>query len=87
MSREKTPCEKGDAEMWHVDAVDHPDTQEAKRLCKTQCPQRAFDQCFILGEGERYGVWGGTDARERGRVKYRRELAVLKGMGPAAEVA
>jgi len=82
MSRKMLPCEE-EPEMWHVDAVDSEDTALAKHRCLTECPVKARTACFILGDGEKHGVWGGTDVRERGRVKYRRELALLKA-GTAA---
>jgi hypothetical protein len=36
-----------------------------------------------LGRGERYGIWGGMDARERSRVK-RRFSEVAKAPAPVA---
>ena len=84
MSRQVLPCQEGDPDVWFVDAVDSSETLLAKKLCLFDCPEKARTACFIRGEGERHGVWGGTDARERGRVKYRRELALLKATGVAA---
>ena len=42
-------------------------TREAKRVCRS-CEVRAECLDYALGNGERFGIWGGMSERERRRL-------------------
>lgn len=50
------------------------DVNHAKSICKT-CPVREDCLEFALTTNEDHGVWGGTSARERRRMRRRRAIA------------
>lgn len=53
----------------HLYDSDRPaDVAEQKRWCKTQCPEigKCLDYALHVGVD---GVWGGTDAQQRGRMR------------------
>ncbi|MCQ3807580.1 MAG: WhiB family transcriptional regulator [Acidimicrobiaceae bacterium] len=49
-------------------------TREAKEVCRACVVQ---DECleYALGNGEKFGIWGGKSERERRRVRRRRSSA------------
>jgi WhiB family redox-sensing transcriptional regulator len=49
-------------------------TREAKEVCRG-CVVR--DDCleYALGNGEKFGIWGGMSERERRRIRRQRALA------------
>lgn len=52
---------------------------EAKQVCRS-CLVRPECLEYALGNGERFGIWGGTSERERRRIKIGRDRAA--GIGP-----
>lgn len=43
-------------------------TREAKRVCRA-CEVKAECLDYALGNGERFGIWGGMSERERRRLE------------------
>lgn len=58
-------------------------TREAKEVCRG-CVVR--DDCleFALGNGEKFGIWGGLSERERRRIRRQRTLARRSALGAEA---
>lgn len=59
-------------------------TERAKAICRT-CTVR--DEClrFALDTSQEYGIWGGTDEKDRQRIRRRQRLAQVVGsatLGP-----
>ena len=61
-------CRTGDPDAWFADNMT---TAAAQRLC-APCPVRAECLTWALDTDERYGVWGGTTAAERLRIRRAR---------------
>jgi WhiB family transcriptional regulator, redox-sensing transcriptional regulator len=50
-------------------------TREAKEVCRG-CVVREDCLEFALGNGEKFGIWGGLSERERRRIRRQRAQAV-----------
>lgn len=68
LDRRTTPCE-ADPDLWFSEALD--DVREAQSRCLNGCPLAALDACRARGEGETWGVWGGTSVEDRREVRER----------------
>ena len=49
-------------------------TREAKEVCRA-CIVRVECLEYALGNGEKFGIWGGMSERERRRIRRARALA------------
>jgi WhiB family redox-sensing transcriptional regulator len=49
-------------------------TKEAKEVCRG-CVVRGDCLEYALGNGEKFGIWGGMSERERRRIRRQRALA------------
>ena len=58
-------------------------TREAKEVCRA-CIVRAECLEYALGNGEKFGIWGGMSERERRRVRRARALARRAGGAASA---
>ncbi|MVO87899.1 WhiB family transcriptional regulator [Streptomyces sp. p1417] len=59
-------CAQTDPDLFHP-AVDKP-VREAKRICAA-CPVRDDCLAYALARPDIQGIWGGTTARDRGRLR------------------
>ena len=55
----------------------------AKAICAS-CPVRVHCLAFAIERGERYGVWGGTDEKERAALSPSARERILRAAGAAA---
>jgi hypothetical protein len=60
-------CSQIDPERWFPDAGDNPD---AKAVC-ANCPARIPCLKYALDNNERFGIWGGTSASDRERMRQK----------------
>lgn len=72
----------GEASAWRIDAkcagvrgpnmfpneLYRPAVEEAKSFCES-CPVRLECLAEALNNNEKYGIWGGMDAWERGQLR------------------
>jgi WhiB family redox-sensing transcriptional regulator len=58
-------CAQTDPEVFHPEQGSSP--RAAKRICQN-CDVRSQCLEYALAHDERFGVWGGLSARERGRL-------------------
>ncbi|MEY9854770.1 WhiB family redox-sensing transcriptional regulator [Catenulispora sp. GAS73] len=56
-------------------------TRAAKAVCAT-CPVRRECLLYALSTPERYGIWGGLTAKERGRIRRQRPAGRTDRRGP-----
>lgn len=66
-------------DLWFPTTADgepgHSDPRPALAICDG-CPVRIDCLEYALGNGEKFGIWGGTGERQRGRIRrYRRDKA------------
>lgn len=61
-------CAQADPDAWFPEKGQS--TRPAQRVCE-QCPIRAECLAYALGNGERFGVWGGASERTRRRLSER----------------
>jgi WhiB family redox-sensing transcriptional regulator len=59
-------------------------TREAKEVCKG-CVVREDCLEYALGNGEKFGIWGGLSERERRRIRRQRALARRTALEVEAE--
>lgn len=64
-------------DLWHPDGTTGPhllQAEQAKRICREECPVMQWCQAWALTTREKHGVWGGLDeAERRSRQRGRRE--------------
>jgi WhiB family redox-sensing transcriptional regulator len=58
--------------------IAHECTEQAKRVCRA-CEVRNECLDFALESRQEYGIWGGTDEKERGRIRRKSRVAALVG--------
>lgn len=58
-------------------------TREAKEVCRG-CVVREECLEYALGNGEKFGIWGGMSERERRRIRRQRALARRAAAGASA---
>jgi WhiB family transcriptional regulator, redox-sensing transcriptional regulator len=68
-------CRGMDAETFFPSADGDP--AAAKEVCAT-CPVAAACLAFALEHGERFGVWGGLDEKERNRLSAEERERALR---------
>lgn len=59
------------------------DPAPAKAICSA-CPVRVACLSFALDQGERFGIWGGLDEKERGRLSVEERKKVHEAARTAA---
>lgn len=64
----KAACQDADPELFFPDSMD--DAGAAKRVCAT-CPVARECLRFALDTEQRWGIWGGSTARQRVRLQKR----------------
>lgn len=62
------PCQETDPDAFYAEQGDWGNIRRAKALCE-QCPVRAECAAYAIAAIEPYGVWGGTTARERTKLR------------------
>lgn len=73
-------CAQADPELFYPRSKERGSTtRTAKQVC-SRCPIAADCLEYALETGEEHGIWGGTTARERDRIRARR--AVHAAVGP-----
>jgi WhiB family redox-sensing transcriptional regulator len=71
--RTQARCRGVDPEVFHPG--EDEDASEAKAICAS-CPVREACLEYAISTREKFGVWGGLDARERRRlIRQRRRSA------------
>ncbi len=73
--REEAACNDMGPEYFYADK-DSPEYEFAKIVCGS-CAVRAECLDFALVTREKFGIWGGYDERERGRMIRRRQVSAL----------
>jgi WhiB family transcriptional regulator, redox-sensing transcriptional regulator len=68
-------CRGMDADVFFPTA--DADPQPGKGVCAS-CPVRVACLAFALEHGERFGIWGGLDEKERARLTIEERETVLR---------
>jgi WhiB family redox-sensing transcriptional regulator len=65
-------CSQVDTELFFPEKGDYYTAQVAKKICG-QCPhlQECLEWALV---NERFGVWGGTNAKDRQRIRSKRGI-------------
>ena len=65
-------CSQVDTELFFPKKGDYYTAQVAKKICR-QCPhlQECLEWALV---NERFGVWGGTNAKDRQRIRSQRGI-------------
>lgn len=63
--RAQAACVEWDPEIWYPDDSDTRAADFAKSICR-DCPVKL--QCAVTHKDEEFGIFGGTDTKERGRA-------------------
>jgi WhiB family transcriptional regulator, redox-sensing transcriptional regulator len=58
--------------------IAHECSERAKEVCQA-CEVRGECLTFALETRQEYGIWGGTDEKERGRIRRKSRVAALVG--------
>lgn len=74
-------CRGTNADLFFPSTDD--DDGPAKAICGG-CPVRVVCLSFAIQRGERYGIWGGLDEKERSRLTAEERERVLAAAGRAA---
>jgi WhiB family redox-sensing transcriptional regulator len=72
-----------DPDAWFPDKGEHgARIDEAKRVCREECPVRLLCLSYATASGAQHGIWGGLTAEERNRpdqVRRRRQRHAVAG--------
>jgi WhiB family redox-sensing transcriptional regulator len=69
-------CAEVDTELFFPEKGEHTQARQAKALCR-RCPH--LSECLEWAiPNERFGIWGATNERERGRIRAKLKVKVRR---------
>lgn len=64
---EDAACARVGGDSWYPEKGESDVAEDAKRVCR-RCPVLAECLDYAIANGEKHGIWGGTNERQRRRL-------------------